>query len=509
MSEGGEALADERPAEARARLLEALTLWRGPPLAEVAYEAFAQPEIARLEERHATALEQRIDADLALGHHAEVVAELEGLVAEHPLRERLRAQLMVALYRCGRQAEALEVYGAARDDLRASLGVEPGPELRELQLAILRQDPALAPAPSAWPRPMRPARPRIALLAIGGALLVVAAAAAALVAGRGQDVRVRLGADTVGAFDPRTGALTGAVGVGASPSHLATDGRTLWVTNTDGRSVSRIDADDHAVRQTVTVGNGPAGIALAENAIWVANSRDGTVSRIDATTNAVVDRITVGTNPTSVAAGAGAVWVANPGDHTISRIDPRSGRVTTIEVQDEPTELAVGAGAVWMTSSRSRTVSRLDPGSRSVVAQRAVGGGASGIAFGHGAVWVANSLDGTVSRIDPVTVVVTATIPVGNGPNAIAVGRDGVWVAEEFADIVDRIDPDTRRVVDRIAIGSRPTGLVHAGDSVWVGTRSSGAAHRGGRCASSARGRGSTRSTPRSPTPPNRSRSSA
>ena len=478
--EGGKALAEAQPADARARLLEALALWRGPPLADVAYEEFAQPEIARLEEQHAAAIEQRIDADLALGRHADVVAELEGLVSEHPLRERLRAQLMIALYRCGRQADALEVYNAGRETLRDELGVEPGPALRELQVAILRQDPALAPAPSAWPQPLRAPRRRIALLAAGGVLLLGAAGAAALVAGGGEDIRVRLGANAVGAFDPGSGALTGAVDVGPSPSHLAADGRTLWVTNADGHSVSRVDTDDRAVEQTVTVGSGPAGVAVASDAVWVANSRDGTVSRIDTATNTEVDRIRVGTNPTGVAAGAGAVWVANSGDRTISRIDPRSGEVTTIDVNAAPTELAVGDGAVWMTSASSRTVSRIDPGSQRVVASRPVGAGPGGIAFGHGAVWVANTLDGTVSRIDPATVAVTETIFVGNGPNAIAVGRDAVWVAEEFADVVDRIDPGTRRVDERIAVGSRPTALAHAGGSLWVGARNSGTAHRGG-----------------------------
>ena len=110
------------------------------------------------------------------------MAELEGLVARHPLRERLRAQLMVALYRCGRQADALEAYGEARRVLLDELGVEPGPALRELQAAILRQDPELAPAPGAWPRPLRSSRRRIALLAVGGALLAGAAVAAALLA---------------------------------------------------------------------------------------------------------------------------------------------------------------------------------------------------------------------------------------------------------------------------------------------------------------------------------------
>ena len=479
--EGAQALARERPADAAARLREALALWRGSPLADVAYEAFAQPEIARLEERHVAALEQRIDADLALGRHADVVAELEGLVAQHPLRERLRAQLMVALYRCGRQADALEAYGEARRVLLDELGVEPGPVLRELQAAILRQDPELAPAPGAWPRPLRSSRRRIALLAVGGALLAGAAVAAALLASSDPEkVRVRLGANAVAAIDLADGVVTDAVDVGPSPSHLAADGKTLWVTNADGRSVSRVDLDDRSVGQTVPVGSGPAGVAVAAGAVWVANSRDGTVSRIDASTNNVVQHITVGTNPTGMAAGAGAVWVANSGEQTISRIDPKSGRPTTIDVHAAPTELAIGARAVWMTSSSTRTVSRLDPRSGRVVAVIDVGGGPSGIAVGHGAVWVANTLDGTVSRIDPETPAVTALIPVGNGPNAIAIGQDGVWVAEQFGGGVDRIDPDTNRVVERIAIGNRPTGLAHARGKLWVGTRASGTAHRGG-----------------------------
>jgi YVTN family beta-propeller protein len=479
--EGGEALARERPADAADRLREALALWRGSPLADVAYEAFAQPEIARLEERHIAALEQRIDADLALGRHADVVAELEALVAQHPLRERLRAQLMVALYRCGRQADALEAYQQARRVLLDELGVEPGPALRELQAAILRQDPELAPAPGAWPRPARPPPRRIALLAVGGALLVGAAAAAALLASSDPErVRARLGANAIGAIDLAHGVVTDAVDVGPSPSHLAADGRTLWVTNADGNSVSRVDLDDRTVRQTITVGSGPAGVAVAAGAVWVANSRDGTVSRIDRTTNTVVDRIGVGTNPTGVAAGAGAVWVANSGEQTISRIDPKSGRETRIDVHAEPTELAVGAGAVWMTSSNTRTVSQLDPRSGRVVAVIDVGGGPSGIAVGHGGVWVANTLDGTVSRIAPETPAVTALIPVGNGPNAIAVGRDSVWVSEQFGDVVDRIDAHTNHIVERIPIGNRPTGLAHARGKLWLGTRASGTAHRGG-----------------------------
>src|ERR687888_6442 len=138
-------LAEEHPREA-------LALWRGQPLSEFAYQRFAQAEIARLEELRLSCLERRIEEDLAQGRHAGLVGELERLVREHPLRERLRAQLMLALYRSGRQAEALEVYQDARRTLTEELGIEPSQELRELQQAILRQDAVLTPE-----RPMPPA----------------------------------------------------------------------------------------------------------------------------------------------------------------------------------------------------------------------------------------------------------------------------------------------------------------------------------------------------------------
>src|SRR5919198_4471914 len=124
-------------------LPEALALWRGPPLGDFAYQHFAQPEIGRLEELRLACLEARIEQELGAGRHAELVAELEALLAEHPLRERLRAQLMLALYRCGREAEALEVYREGRRALVDELGLEPSRQLRELHEAILRQDPAL------------------------------------------------------------------------------------------------------------------------------------------------------------------------------------------------------------------------------------------------------------------------------------------------------------------------------------------------------------------------------
>jgi DNA-binding SARP family transcriptional activator len=152
VDEGRDLLARGLAAEASERLRHALSLWRGPALADFAYDSFAQTAIARLEEIRVAAVELRIDADLVLGRHHELVAELEALVAEQPLREGLRRSLMTALYRSDRQAEALSVYQDARRALVDELGIDPSPALQELEQAILRQDPSLeveAAAPAA------------------------------------------------------------------------------------------------------------------------------------------------------------------------------------------------------------------------------------------------------------------------------------------------------------------------------------------------------------------------
>jgi len=156
VAEGRSELAAGRPGGAACALEEALSLWRGRPLADLAYEPFAQGEIARLEELCINAQELLIEAKLALGRHAELVGQLETLIGEHPYRERLRGQLMLALYRCDRQAEALQAYQDARRTLVEELGIEPGGRLRELERAVLAQDPALAtPAPLPVPAARR------------------------------------------------------------------------------------------------------------------------------------------------------------------------------------------------------------------------------------------------------------------------------------------------------------------------------------------------------------------
>ena len=181
------------PDEASRLLGEALALWRGEPLAELADDALSQPEVQRLEAVRLAALERRIDADLALGRHAQLVPELEALVSQHPLHEGPVGALMRALYGAGRQADALEVYRATRERFDTELGIEPSPFLRELERAILQQDPQLAGGQAA------DASPRSIVVLVGeeGRIPELLSIAEALSAGSGRElILVRFAADS-------------------------------------------------------------------------------------------------------------------------------------------------------------------------------------------------------------------------------------------------------------------------------------------------------------------------
>src|SRR6266545_2745484 len=179
LADGREALAHGAAAQAAGTLRRALSLWRGPALADFRFDPFAQAEIARLEELRLVCIEERIEADLTLGAAGELVGELQRLAAEHPLRERLRGQLMLALYRSERQADALAVYRELRGLFAEELGLEPAPVLRELEAAILRQDPSLGP-PQAPPQVTVPAPARKQVTVLCVALRAAAGAAAEL-----------------------------------------------------------------------------------------------------------------------------------------------------------------------------------------------------------------------------------------------------------------------------------------------------------------------------------------
>jgi YVTN family beta-propeller protein len=469
-------------------LSEALSLWRGPPLADFTYQPFARTEIARLEELRLTALEDRIDADLALGGGSDLVGELEALVAKHPFRERLRGQLMLALYRAGRQADALALYQETRRLLVDELGIEPGPALQRLEGAILRQEPALEtvleePADEALPpetaEPDRRLRWRLGVAIIA---LLLAASLVSLGLSRrgGRDFLPRVDANAVGVIDADAAAIEAQVDLPGRPGAIATGGGFVWAASESEGTVSRVDLDRRGVR-TLEVGESANGVAYGGGAVWVTIGEEREVVQINPDTLGIVQTIPVGNGPGAVAVGEGAVWVANTIDGTLSRIDLASGDEEAIPVGTRPAGIAVGAGSVWVTSEATGTVLRLDPRTGAVVQAVGVGNGPTGIAAGEDAVWVTNRQDGTLSRIDPATSSVSATIPdVGVNPTAVAAGSGSVWVANAGDNSIVRVDPATGRVDERIPVESSPNAVALAAGAVWTTTLPSLADHRGG-----------------------------
>jgi DNA-binding SARP family transcriptional activator len=313
----GQAVLERDPALAAARLGEALELWSGEALPEFAYERFAQTEIARLEELRLTALEGRIDADLALGRHGSVVAELEALVAAHSLRERFRRQLMLALYRSGRQAEALAQYREARALLLAELGLEPSPQLKQLEQAILSQDPSLGSPPKLPPRPLRTRRRRIWAVVGALALAGVAAVVAVLIL---RDAPVTVRGDSLVKIDARTNAIVDVIPVGREPGPIAVAGRYVVISSAKDNTLWRVDRGSGAV---VTTGGfaSPRGLAPEHDGLlWVVNEDRSEVVQLDVEQMVAVDRLVVPFRElTYVAVGGGSLWLSESTPPAVSR----------------------------------------------------------------------------------------------------------------------------------------------------------------------------------------------
>jgi DNA-binding SARP family transcriptional activator/ABC-type transport system substrate-binding protein len=472
---------------------EALALWRGKALADVADEPFAAGEIRQLDEQRVHAHELAIEADLEAGRHADVIGELEALVAEHPLRERLHAQRMLALYRSGRQSEALDAYRQARGALVEQIGVEPGAELQRLQDAILAHDPALdppSPPPPARPPPSQPARgrppPRRWLHPLV-AVAVLSAAAGLLAFGVSRvtapDRFPRIDEDFVGTIDPDGGRITAEFPVGRGPAALATGAGSVWVASALDGTVSRIDRDpDDPDRVTkIEVGGEPTALAFGAGSLWVANGESRYVSQVDPGTNRVVQPLEVGNASRGIAAGFGALWVTSAIDGAVRRIDLENARVSRpIRIGADPTAIAAGGGAVWVASEEAGTVTRLDPGTGAVAEAITVGNGPSAVAVGEGAVWAVNRPDGTVSRIDPRKNAVSWTVPVGPDPVAITAGEGAVWVAGGSAGTVMRLDPDSPGDPERINVGGSASAVALADGLVWTSAVAPPASHHGG-----------------------------
>jgi len=483
------------PEQARELLREALALWRGRALADVELPGSERAGVDRLEELRLVALEERIEADLALGRHAALVGELQALVAEQPLRERLRAQYMHALYGAGRQADALEAY---RDGQRAlaELGLEPSPELKSLQRRILNHDPSLR-ARGVGGRADEPHRTRsrrwIRVIAGLGLLVGVTAAGLAVTLTRTSGAAssgVVAVTDSVGLFDPKkhrlvidipTGGLSSNIQAGSSPD-LAIGLGSVWVCSADDGTVVRIDPTTHKITRTLGLGATPGAIAVGHGFVWVEPQSGNELVKLDSF-GSVVQQIplqrpprpfTSARGPVSVASGPTSIWAVH-GLASVAKVDPRSGRVLRDVIGlggALPGQILPTADAVWVAGLTEGRALRLDPDSAAVVADTgpSVGYGAfwSRLAAGAGGIWVTDPTSDRVWRIHPATNDVEGSVVVDHNPLGIVV-RDGkVWVANALADTIDEIDPVTFRVVSRTALGAHPLDIANGPEGLWI-----------------------------------------
>jgi YVTN family beta-propeller protein len=482
LASDGRALLDRGDAAAAVdRLGAALDLWRGPALDNFSYESFARTVIAQLEDARLAALEDRTEGQLQMGRGSELVPELEGLVAEHPLRERLIAGLMLALYRSGRHADALTAYRGFRDRLADDLGLDPGPELRELERRILQHDATLGVRQNGMPLRPRGHRTLLAAVALGLLALALATFQLTFDAARARLPRLagRSGVVAIGTSPAR---LVSATSLAGAPTSLVAGSGSIWATEPGADAVLRIDPNSGEVIDRILVGDEPGSIVRGGGAIWAASSVGATLTRIDPAAEAVTQKVTLpGSNAAALAFGDGRVWVADSVTRRLFEIDPATGslrRTLTLDVQ--PSAIVPAARAVWVASYGGAAVEELDPISGRRLARLHVGDGPTALALAASSLWVANSLDATVSRIDLATRAVDAPIPVGSGPTALAAVGGAVWVANQYSGTISRIDPRTDRAAATVAVGGAPTSLAVSGGRVWAGVAAGSGTHRGG-----------------------------
>ena len=378
-----EELADEArgevdPARKAELLRSALALFRGEPLSDFRYDAFAGTKAARISERRLAALEERFEAELALGSHVDVIPELESLVSANPQRERLRGQLMLALYRAGRQGEALHVYQEGRQELSEQLGLDPGPRTsgaraEDPQAGLLARLTRPHARPPGETRALRtkPGEGRCPCASSGAIRSRRCCLRSPPRCGGGGSRN-----DRAAEVGRRRRAKSRATRSGSSTSRAAgSSARCRWDRDrvqsrpereasgsrcrTEGRS-SRSIPQTRAVVDTVPVGADPSAIAVGAGSVWVTNGGSSTVSRISPATNSVVQTIDVPGGPAGIVVGRGAVWVANTFNDSVSRIDPATGKITaTIPVGDQPIGLAIDDRGLWVANAASGTATRV------------------------------------------------------------------------------------------------------------------------------------------------------
>jgi len=489
MEQGRRALATHDPRAASAALTEGLSLFRGGPLEDLAYTPFAAVEIGRLDDLRAAALEQRIDADLALGRHADLIGELEALVAEYPLREHAWSQLMLARYRSGRQGEALATFDRARHQLADDLGINPGESLQQLHQQILLQDPALQlPQPTTTETPLdeqapaetpifhwrRRWRGRTRLLVAATVIVTVAAITAVVLSTRGAS-RTRTVAslttpNSVAVIDARTGRFIADVNIHDSADALAYGYGAIWA-RTDG-GVQRINVTTHRVTDIPVA---PNYLAIGAGAAWVSVGEQPEIVRIDPTYGTQTIKLPTndfpadwgGTDtPGGLVVADGSVWVAQ-GARFVRKINPATRKVVDTITVLGAEHLAADGNAVYVDGLGQ--VQRINPATNTVAWKAtAIRPEITSIAAAGGFVWLTTSADNGVIKLSADTgQPVSTPIPVSGGAERVVAGDGVVWVSNERAGTVTRIDTSTDAKTV-LATGHSPFGMVPQGHRLWV-----------------------------------------
>jgi streptogramin lyase len=460
-------------------LREALRLWRGAALADFTYDDFAKREAERLEELRQSCIERRIDLELALGHHDDLVPELEALVKEHPLRERLRHHLMLALYRSGRQAEALEAYRDARSTLREELGLEPSNELQSLQRAILAHDESVA-APARVELPegrapvaRRPSRGRLPVVAaVAGAVLLAVAAAIVVLELTGDKAgSVIVPPNSLARISPHGMRVVSYVGVGRDPAAVAVGPNAVWVANAGDGTVTRVDPGTGQVVRTIGIGAEVSDVAVGFGSVWVAGGNDGTVTRIDLALNQVERTITPA--PASIVAPSAIFFVAVDDKHVwvtqgnaLLRIDPATNQVDRRVTVGSPLGLAAGGGYVWVTNGAERLL-RIDAATAELTTSQLLPTGAFSPVFTRASLWLIAAAfpHGQIEQLDPVSLAPGATVTAAANARALAAGGGFLWAIDNSGNL-DRIDQDG--TVRKLHVGPGLSAVAATPETTWV-----------------------------------------
>src|SRR6478609_4580253 len=414
------------------RPVQALALWRGEPLAGIDGD-WAESERRRLRDLHLEAREKSLAARLEAGGGGELVGQLQTLVVDEPLRERPRELLMRALYRAGRQADALEVYRQTRSLFDTELGIEPSPQLRQLERSILTHDGGLAaPAQNRKRRWLLLAAPAIVLAAGGVSVLAT--------------------------HDPTP------------------------VYHAPANSALRIDPRSGHVSTATVVGRLPEAVALGAGSVWIANRGDDTISRLDRSgqPNAVVP---LDAQPTALAFADGSLWATTGTAGELLKIDPAYSRVSkTLALAAEPLHpyagpntrvdaITAGAGGIWVGGFRLQKFA----GDRRLVTRPL--GTVSGLAAADGFVWAADNGSGLLTQGDSAAHIAREISVGANSANgkeqvygitAIAACRGSLWLTDPGGDRVWNVDPASTRIADAVPVPGRPTGIACDGRDIWV-----------------------------------------